>query len=81
MDKGDSHQGIHTTDQADAHQDIHTKLKSENGRRNFFMTKSPWKNLPDMAIELGTVCMSSGHASDWATVHLKASKGDMLSMC
>ena len=41
--------------------------KRENGRRNFFMTKSPWKNVPDVGIELGAAYMPSVHASDWAT--------------
>ena len=41
--------------------------KRENGRRNFFITRSPRKNVPDVGIELGAACMPSGHASDWAT--------------
>ena len=40
--------------------------KRENGRRNYFMTKSPWKNVSDVGIELGAACMPSGHASDRA---------------
>ena len=43
--------------------------KRENGHRNFFMTKSPRKNVPDVGIELGATCMPSGHASDRATAH------------
>ena len=39
----------------------------ENGRRNVFMTKSPRKNVPDVGIELGAVCIPSEHASDQAT--------------
>ena len=42
--------------------------KRESGRRNFFMTKSPWKNMPDVGIELGAANMPSGHTSDQATV-------------
>ena len=38
--------------------------KRENGRRNFFMTKSPRKNVPGVGIELGAACMPNGHASD-----------------
>ena len=38
-----------------------------NGRRNVFMTKSPWKNVPDVGIELGSACMPSEHFSDRAT--------------
>ena len=38
--------------------------KRENGRRNFFMTKSPRKNVSDVGVELGAACMPSGHASD-----------------
>ena len=34
--------------------------RDRNGRRNFFMTKSPWKNVPDMVVELGAACMPSG---------------------
>ena len=34
----------------------------------FFMTKSPWKDVPDVGIELGAACMPSGHASDRATI-------------
>ena len=41
--------------------------KRENGCRNFFMTKSPRKNVPDVGIKLGAVCMPSGHAFDRAT--------------
>ena len=41
--------------------------KRENGRRNVFMTKSPWKNVPDVGIELGAACMPSELASDRAT--------------
>ena len=41
--------------------------KRENGRRNVFMTKSPWKSVPDVGIELGAACMPSGLASDRAT--------------
>ena len=42
--------------------------KRENGHRSFFMTKSPWKNVPDRwGIELGVACMPSGHASNRAT--------------
>ena len=41
--------------------------KRENCHRNFFMTKSPRKNVPDVGIELGAACMPSGHASDRAT--------------
>ena len=42
--------------------------KRENGCRIFFMTKSWWRNVPDMGIELRTTCMPSGHASDRATM-------------
>ena len=31
------------------------------------MTKSPRKNVPDVGMKLGDVCMASGHASDRAT--------------
>ena len=41
--------------------------KRENSRRNFFMTKSPRKNVPDVGMEVGAVCMPSGHASGQAT--------------
>ena len=41
--------------------------KRENGRRIFFITTSPRKNVPDLGIELGAACMPSGHASDPAT--------------
>ena len=41
--------------------------KRENGRRNYFMSKSPRKNVPDVGIEFGAACMPSGHASDRAT--------------
>ena len=34
---------------------------------NFFMKKSPRKNVPDVGIELGAACMPSGQASDRAT--------------
>ena len=30
----------------------------------FFMTKFPRKNVPDVGIELGAACMPSGDASD-----------------
>ena len=36
----------------------------ENGRRTFFMTKSPQQKVPDMGIKLRVACMPSGHASD-----------------
>ena len=39
----------------------------ENGFRIIFMTKSPRKNVSNVGIELGAVCMPSGHASDRAT--------------
>ena len=42
--------------------------KRENGSRNFFLTKSPRKNVPDVGIKLGAACMPSGHPSDRATV-------------
>ena len=42
--------------------------KRENGRRNFFMTKSPLKNVPDVGIELGAACMPRGHVSNRATM-------------
>ena len=52
--------------------------KVENGHRNFFMTKSQWKNvLLDMRIEPVTICIPGGHASDRATANL-ASLGIML---
>ena len=38
------------------------------------MTKSPWKNVPDMGIELGAACMPSEHASDRATAPGKKKK-------
>ena len=41
--------------------------KRENGRRNFFVTKSPRKNVLDVGIKLGASCMPSGCASDRAT--------------
>ena len=41
--------------------------KRENGRSNLFMTKSPWKNAPDVGIELRATCMPSRHASDRVT--------------
>ena len=37
----------------------------ENSRRDFFMTKSPWKNVPDVGIELGAAWMPSRHTSAW----------------
>ena len=36
--------------------------------RNVFTTKSPWKNVTDVGIELGAACMPSEHASDRATM-------------
>ena len=41
--------------------------KREIGRRNVFMSKFPWKNVPDVGIELWAACMPSEHASDGAT--------------
>ena len=35
--------------------------KRENGPKNYFMAKSPRKNLSDVGIELGAPCMPSGH--------------------
>ena len=34
--------------------------KGDNGRRNFFMTKFPRKNLPGVRIEPATVCLPGG---------------------
>ena len=31
------------------------------------MTKSPWKKVPDVGVELGAACMPSKHTSDRAT--------------
>ena len=42
--------------------------KRENGHRNFFMPKSPRKNVPDMGIKFRTACMPSRCASDRVTV-------------
>ena len=42
------------------------RRKRENGCKNFFMTKSPLKNVTDVGIELEAACMPSGHASDRA---------------
>ena len=41
--------------------------RRENGRRNVFITKSPWKNVPNVGIELGAACMPTELASDQAT--------------
>ena len=41
--------------------------KRQNGHRNVFMTKSPWKNVPDVGIELGAACVPSELTSDGAT--------------
>ena len=39
--------------------------KRENGRKHFFMTKSPRKNMPDLGIKLRAACMPD---RDWLSL-------------